>query len=692
MNFLTSLEKANIDKRYISKLEKLGIGNVKELLFHFPFRYEDYSNFKNISQLEIGENATISGIVGKIKSRKAWTRRNLIITEGEIMDKTGIVRAIWFGIYNARNLKQGDKINISGKAIEDKKGILFSNPNYEKIFDGYNKRETGGLIPIYPETKGLTSKGLRFLIKKILRFVEFPKDIIPDEILKRLKFPGIKEAINNIHFPKKKEDVKLARFFLSFKDIFLLEIFNIQEREKKKNEISNRMKIQKELLKKFANRLDFKLTNSQKQSIFEILKDLEKPYPMNRILQGDVGSGKTIVCAMASLAVANNNHQVAIMAPTEILARQHFKTFSEIFRNFDFCIGLSVSSENKIYYGNSEVKISKKDFLEKTKTGELDIVIGTHTLIQKNLEFKNLSLSVIDEQHRFGVKQRLSILEKSSNSKKFKIPHSLMMTATPIPRTLALTIWGNLDISTITEKPLGRKDVITKLIDSKNRQKAYRFIKKEIQKGRQCFVICPLIDISEKIKTKNATEEYEKLQNKIFPDLRIGLLHGKLKTEEKEKILNDFRNKKIDILVSTSVIEVGIDIPNATLMIIEGAERFGLAQIYQFRGRIGRGEDQSYCFLFTERATKTAKERIETISNSKNIFELAEKDLKIRGPGEFLGEKQSGIPDYLMEALKDISIVKLAKREAGGLLKKDFQLKKYPLLKRELDNLEFRVN
>ena len=436
-----------------------------------------------------------------------------------------------------------------------------------------------------------------------------------------------------------------------------------------------------EALKKFTDQLNFQLTQDQKNAILDILKDLQKGKPMNRLLQGDVGSGKTIVAAIAALMTVNNNYQVALMAPTEILAEQHFRTFTQLFKDFDITIGLITSTTTQITWKGLVSILTKKDFLKNCAQQQIQIVIGTHALIQKNVRLPHLGLAIIDEQHRFGVEQRKKLLENKDNF----IPHLLSMTATPIPRTLALTLWGDLDISSIKELPKNRKPIITKIITPHQRKKIYQFIRSQIQAGRQSFVICPLINNSLKLEVKSVTQEYEKLKKEVFPDLSIAMLHGKMKTEIKDNVMKQFLNQEIDILISTSVIEVGIDVPNATVMMIEGAERFGLAQLYQFRGRVGRGKYQSYCFLFTETNNTNSYKRLEAILKAKNSFELAELDLQMRGPGEFLGKRQSGLPDYFMEALKNLNLIEITKKEAENLLNNDPELKQYPLLKEKTE-------
>ncbi|MFH1656675.1 MAG: ATP-dependent DNA helicase RecG [Candidatus Nealsonbacteria bacterium] len=477
------------------------------------------------------------------------------------------------------------------------------------------------------------------------------------------------------------------------KSFFFIELFVLRQKLKLSNEKAMAFPMNIDLTKRLVKSLSFKLTDGQRKSTYQILKDLEKPKPMNRLLEGDVGSGKTIVAAIAGLNVAKKKYQVAFMAPTEILAKQHFQGVSKTLENFNLDIGLLTGKQDQFRskkLKNQVIEISRKKLLEKTLNGDLDILIGTHALIQDKVKFGKLGLVILDEQHRFGVEQR----SKLTKDKIDLIPHLLSMTATPIPRTLALTIYGDLDLSLIDELPKGRKKIITETISPDQREKTYQFIKKEVKKGRQIFVVCPRIEKKE-IKNndngdirksswddvKAVEEEYQKLSKEIFPDLRIEMLHGKMTSIEKETIMNNFKNKKFDILVSTSVIEVGIDIPNASVMLIEGSERFGLATLHQFRGRVGRSKYQSYCFLFTTSPFKKTYQRLEALVNCEDGFALAEKDLQIRGPGDFTGTRQWGIPDLMMSSLKDIKLVEKTRQLAGEILAEDPELKKYPLMR-----------
>ncbi len=699
----------NIGPKFLSKLKKLKIETVKDLLWHFPNRYEDFSQIYKIKDLIPGQEATIQGKIKEISWHRTW-QKNFYLLEALISDETGSIRAVWFNQPYLKNILRPGKIaNFSGKVSISNQEIYLANPVYELISPHqihHETKHTGRIIPIYPETKGLTSKGIRYLIKPILDKLPPLTDPIPKEILEKENLPELNQALKNIHFPETLEEALRAKKRFAFEDLFLLQLHNLSERFKIAAHKAFRIKIDLEEIKKIIQKIPFELTFSQKKVLWEILKDIEKDQPMNRLLQGDVGSGKTVIAALVAIYLGLQDYQTAFMAPTEVLARQHYQTFKKFFKDFEKGIALLTRSESKIFYGHQlETKISKKKLNKEIEEAKIKIVIGTHALIQKDVKFSNLALVVIDEQHRFGVNQRSALIKKpiQEKSKIQPIPHFLSMSATPIPRTLALTIFGDLDLSLITELPKNRKPIITKIVDPKNRDKAYAFIRGQVKKGRQAFVICPRIgeekekqEISQKtrlnLEVKSVKEEYEKLAKKVFPDLKVGMLHGKMKPKEKEEIMNKFLERKIDILIATSVIEVGIDVPNATIMMIEGAERFGLAQLYQFRGRVGRGEHQSFCFLFTESNSKKTQERLKSIIEAKNGLELAEKDLKIRGPGEFLGEAQTGMPDLAMKALQNPELIKKSREAAYEILKKDPYLKNYPLLKEKLAQFKKEVH
>lgn len=673
----------------IKKLEKLKIKTVRDLLYHFPARYDDFSNFTPISEIKPNVQWSTRGTILNAKNTRIF-RRNMVLTEIIIEDETGAIKSVWFNqSYLINQFKPGRLINLSGKVVVNKGQLCFSNPAYEIV--GYKEQKgkkeslhTGRLVPVYPQTTGLTSRWLRFAIKPMLKFANQLPDVLPDEIRKAYRLPNLNFAMHQIHFPETLENAGFAKKRFAFEELFILQLFMGKERLKLRQKTAPIIKFNETAVKKFVESLPYKLTDDQKKVSWQIIKDMEGSKPMNRLLEGDVGSGKTIVATIASYLTALNGCQTAFMAPTEILSRQHFEKISFLLKNFDISVGLLTSGEAKA----ANKKIPKKEFIKKTENGEIPIVIGTHSLIQKNVIFKNLALIIIDEQHRFGVNQRAAIADHHKES----IPHLLSMSATPIPRTLGLTIWGDLDLSLIKEMPKGRIDIITKIVPPGKRGWAYEFIKDEIKKGRQAFVVCPLIEESEKLQVKAAKKEYERLKTEIFPHLKIGLLHGRMKAKEKEKIMSDFLNRDLNILVTTSVVEVGIDIPNATIMMIEGADRFGLASLYQFKGRVGRGEHQSYCLLLTDSNLDSVNERLKAIESAKSGFDLAERDLEIRGPGDFAGVRQSGLPDLAMASLTDLKLIEETREAAKTLLAADPALKKYPLIVSRLAEFKNKIH
>lgn len=690
----------NVGPRNISKLNRLGIKTIRDLLWHFPARYEDYSQVMPIANIEPGQKVNVKGEVVKVGVKRIFPRR-MTIVDAIIQDESGAVKAVWFNQpFIANSLTEGVWVSIAGKVNSDKHGFYISSPSYEKISQNFGQRDkslkhTQGLIPIYPETEGISSKYLRFLIKPILDNLKVP-DHLPEKVLSRNRFMGLERALKIIHYPSNSEEAERAKKRLAFDDLLLFQIKALLERRKVNQLKSVSIKFNKDLVSDFIFSLPFELTTDQKVAAWEILKDLERSHPMNRLMEGDVGSGKTVVALIAAVQTVHSGYQAAFMAPTEVLANQHFRTISSLAKDLE--IGLLTGSAAY----NRDGKTTKQKLKKEIETGKVKILIGTHSLIQKDVKFSNLALLVIDEQHRFGVEQRAKILKDEANK---NAPHLLSMTATPIPRTLALTIYGDLDISIIKEKPKNRKKIITKIITPKESEEAYEFIRSEVEKGRQVFVVCPRIEISKqetdkkpakKFKSprqmrmdaiwadvKAVEEEYRKLSDAIFPDLKIKMLHGKMKPSEKNQIMEDFKNGKADILVSTSVIEVGVDVPNATIMMIENAERFGLAQLHQFRGRIGRDEYQSTCFLFSG-GDKNINERLKALVACDDGFILAEKDMAIRGPGEFLGSSQSGLPDLAMASLLDIDLIKRARFEARTILKEDPSLNSYQSLKNRL--------
>lgn len=728
-----------IAEKFLKRLDKLGIKNVKDLIWHFPFRYEDYTKLVKIADLKVNQPVTVRGTIKKVALRRTW-RRRMILVEALVVDETGGISAIWFNQpYIAQTLKVGKEVNFSGKAISSQGRIYLSSPSYEFVSNLAAAKHTAGLIPVYPETKSLTSRGLRYLIEPILKNLEKIDDFLPKEVLEKYELPEINLALKRIHFPRILNQANLAKKRFAFEDLFLLQLNNLRIKSNLMKEKAVALKIDLVVLEKILKNLPFELTISQKRSLDEILSDLSKFQPMNRLLQGDVGSGKTVVAAVAAAVSAINGKQAVFMAPTEVLARQHYKTLTAIFsaagKDLDFSIGLLTGGEVRSFYGEGlEEKKTKNQLLKEITGGAIKIIIGTHAVIQKSVAFQDLALAIIDEQHRFGVEQRAALLKNQESrisnwgngvsdlaiyNSKFLIPHFLSMGATPIPRTLSLTLFGDLDLSIIDELPVGRKPIVTKIVAPVSRTRAYNFIREQIKSGRQVFVICPRIqsadsadetqnnaesiENSQRISVasqrqsalwdvKNVTEEYEKLSKQIFPDLRVGMLHGKMRTAEKSSTMADFAAGMLDILISTSVVEVGVDVPNATIMMIEGADRFGLAQLYQFRGRVGRGEHQSYCFLFTDSTSESTQQRLAALIKAKNGFELAEIDLQLRGPGQFLGDKQTGLPDLAMRSLNNFQLVREARAAASEILEKDKELTNYPLLAAQLGKFEKTIH
>lgn len=734
-----------IAPRYLAAFKRLNIKTVRDLLYHFPSRYEDYSHVYRIAELEPNQDATIQGEVYEITGRKTW-RRTHFVTEAVITDGEDSIRAVWWNQpYLKNTLHPGVRANFSGKVSVNEHGELyFSNPAFELIKHGTTQMEeridtddiyprpsvshhqypsvslhTARIVPIYPETRGLTSKGIRYILRPLLESAEV-EEFLPEKTITEEGLTPLLLALHHIHFPDELAEAEAARRRFAFEDLFLLELVNARERARFKKEHAPAISFSTTRRGELIKTLPFTLTKTQLEALDEILGDMARPHPMNRLLQGDVGSGKTIVAAIAAIAVAESSlpagrqgYQAAFMAPTEILAHQHYTTLKKFFPDFEAGIALLTGNEAQIFLGEGLEREAKKEELRALmRNGNVAIAIGTHALIEKDVTFPRLALVVVDEQHRFGVEQRAKLI---GSSKELTSPHFLSMSATPIPRTLALTLFGNLAVSQITELPKGRKEIITKIVAPEDRLKAYAFIKEFVKRGRQAFVICPRIEttnaeygstnhandireIRARIREyslremKNVTEEYEKLSKKIFPDLKIAMLHGKLKAKEKADIMGRFSKGSVDILVSTSVVEVGVDVPNATIMMVESAERFGLAQLYQFRGRVGRGVHQSFCFLFTESPAESTKKRLEAVVRAKNGFELAEEDLKLRGPGEFLGIVQTGMPDIAMKALQHPTLVPKARIAAEAIVEKDPELSHHENLKARLSEFAKRVH
>jgi ATP-dependent DNA helicase RecG len=668
-----------VGKTTAARLKNLGISTVEDLIFYFPFRYDDFSLVKKISELIPDESVTVRGKIQLIANRRSWRKRK-ILTEALINDDSGSLKVIWFNQpFLIKALTVGDEVFLSGKLDEAR--LQMNSPDYEKV--RLNTVHTARLVPIYHLTEGVTQKQLRFLLSQAIQFIREVKEYLTPTIIREYNFFNLTQALNEIHFPSSLTSAAEAKRRLQFDELFLIHLAIQKIRKYLGENKAVSIKFLEKQTKDFVAELPFKLTNAQKKCSWEILRDVEKGVPMNRLLEGDVGSGKTLVAALAMLNVILNGYKVIMMAPTEILAIQHYKTLSKVFAKQKFSIVLFTGSERLL----AGEKLTKMKMLKALKKGEFDLAVGTHALIQEGVKINELGLVVVDEQHRFGVSQR-KLLVRNDKSKDY-LPHFLSMTATPIPRTLMLTLYGDLDLSIIDEMPLGRKPITTKIVYEQERLRAYEFIREQIKSGRQAFVICPLIDPSDKLGVKSVKQEFEKLSRDVFPDLKIGLMHGRLKSKEKDQVMNDFVQKKLDILVSTSVIEVGIDVANATVMMIEGADRFGLAQLHQFRGRVGRGAHQSYCLLFCENGSFEIAKRLKYMEELRDGFLLAEKDLELRGAGEIYGTRQSGLPDLKIADLMDVKMVSAAQLEAKAVIENN---EITPELERELEKLKVSMH
>ncbi len=666
-----------IGKERARILNRLGIRSLTDIFYYLPFRYEDRRFIKKISELRYDTPETVRA---RVISSNLVKRKNISIFELGLSDGSGVLRAKWFNQPYLKNLfKNGQEVILYGIVKRDGYlGITYEmeNPEYEIIDSDEETIHTGRIVPVYRLTRGITQKQLRRIIHSVLsEHIDSIHDYMPFRILEKLNMPPLREAIKYIHFPPPDADIELLNSSrsiyhrrLAFDELFLMQMGLFILKSSKMHERGISFNSEQRFINSLLGSLEFTLTDAQKRVLNEILEDMRKPYPMNRLLQGDVGSGKTVVALCAMLNAVECGYQACLMAPTEILAEQHFINIHRAVEKMGLRICLLSSG------------VSKKP-LEEIRNGEMDIVVGTHALIQEDVVFRRLGLVVIDEQHRFGVMQRSILRSKGLN------PDVLIMTATPIPRTLALTVYGDLDCSIIDEMPPNRKPVITKIMNQSQKKEIYNLILDEVKKGGQVYVVYPVIEESEELNLKSAINGRDSLQ-KIFPFLRIGLLHGRMKAEEKEDVMIRFKNKELDILVSTTVIEVGIDIPDATLMIIVHAERFGLSQLHQLRGRVGRGKRQSMCILLAyEPYTEDAKKRLEAMVKSNDGFFIAEQDLLIRGPGELTGTKQSGMPDFrIADIIRDADLVSLARRFAGELVGEDPQLSGYPQLRDALED------
>lgn len=714
---------AGIDWRLVGGFRRLGVRTIRDLLYHFPRRYDDVRNRRSISELQVGAEETVIGEVTDVRTIGAGPKLRVRV---EVSDETGSIEAIFFNQrWIAQQIRVGQTIALSGKVTTFGGKRQFSSPRWERYTpDPDALLHTGRLVPIHPLTQGLHENQVRRFIKQVVDTMALQvEDHLPPVRLQHAGLLPLGEALAQIHFPTDHTSLAAARRRLGFDEFLFIQIGVLQRKRLWQQEIGYAFTIDMQVHAELQRLLPFQLTAAQQRAIEEIFSDLRRPSPMARLLQGDVGSGKTVVAAAALLQAVANGFQGALMAPTEILAEQHAKnlkqllsrvrvprkttsvTVSSAYQQADWrslldpeeaaqlaeivsILGMSPEED----MGGHGVRVAlltgslgtreRRRVLEGIARGEIDLVVGTHALITETVQFAQLGLVVVDEQHRFGVEQRLRLKNKGYN------PHMLVMTATPIPRTLTMTIYGDLDVSVLNERPPGRQEIRTKRVGRAERTKVYRHIRKQVAEGRQVYVICPLVEESEKLDLPSAEEMYERLQYEVFPDLRVALLHGKLSAREKDDVMRAFRDHQYDILVATAVIEVGIDVPNATTIVIEGAERFGLAQLHQFRGRVGRGHHQSYCILISDSDNQQSKERLAALEQTTDGFKLAEIDLQLRGPGEFFGTRQSGTPDLKMAQQGDTRLLAEARALADAILADDPELKRpeHDLLRRKVND------
>ena len=683
---------AGVNSRTKSRLNNLGITTVEDLIHHFPHRHDDFTQVRKISQVAPGETQTVVATVWEASETGRGRARN---AQAVLGDETGNIRVVWFNqAYLVKMLTPGTRIIISGEAKIYRGRIVFQSPEYDFFDEREGYMHAGRLVPIYPLTEGLYQRTIRRAVKQALdAALRQAREYVPEETLRLYDLMGLRKAISLMHYPESPEQVEQARRRIAFDEMLMLQLIVARRRiEWQSSGGAVRLHSDDGRLDAFLDSLPYNLTGAQISSLNEILQDLNRETPMSRLLQGDVGSGKTVVATAALLLAVMNGCQSALMAPTEILSEQHFMTVSKL-----LC-GDETPSTSEPYFtaelspDGREIRVclltgslrkrAKDEMHKRISEGEVDIIIGTQALIQESVDIPKLALVVVDEQHRFGVMQRMNLRDRGG------APHMLAMSATPIPRSVRLTMLGDLELSTIDELPPGRQQIRTRWVPPNQRDNAYAIVRQEVKAGRQAFIICPLIEESEAIQARAATEEYERLSKLVFPDMRVGLLHGRLSQDERDAVMRGFQEGEIDILVATSVIEVGIDIPNATVMLIDGADRFGLAQLHQFRGRVGRGEHPSQCLLLSDSASESAHERIRILERTMDGFEIAEEDLRIRGAGEYMGTRQSGLNDLKVARLTDLDIMRMARQEAKRLLDADpgFALPEHSALAARFDS------
>ncbi len=649
-----------IGEKKAAALERMGITSVRELLYTFPRRHDDYSKLKSIGSLWFGEDVTIIGTVDKVSTRSVKSGKMKIV-EALVSDKSGAIRATWFNQpWIEGQLSRAKQVVLSGEIDQYLGKLVLNNPEWEPL--SKKQLHTNRIVPVYPLTKDITQKWLRGIIHSAVEeYAPHIDDPLPDDLRSNSSLTDLPRAIREIHFPDSESSLQKAKQRLAFDEIFLLQMGVLEQKKEWESRPGQVFESPDNWIKSRIENLPFQLTKAQKNALGQIRKDLRSGHPMNRLLQGDVGSGKTVIAALAALIITRANSQVALLAPTSILAEQHFLSLQQ------FLLGEpdGLSGDQMCLLIGSTPEKEKELIRTKLKQGEIKFVVGTHALLQDPIEFQDLQLAIIDEQHRFGVEQRGVLRKKGKN------PHLLVLTATPIPRSLALTLYGDLELSIIDELPPGRLPVETHVLYPREIERAYSLVRRQVDKGNQAFIIYPLVEESEKIDEKAAVEEFTRLQGEVFPAYSLGLLHGQMRPDDKEKIMTRFREKELQILVSTTVVEVGVDIPDATVMLVEGAHRFGLAQLHQFRGRVGRNDQKSYCILIPGNAEEVENQRLQAMAKTNDGFKLAEKDLEIRGPGQFLGTRQSGYTQLKLASITDLELIEQARKHASTLFQKD---------------------
>ncbi|MBI2473321.1 ATP-dependent DNA helicase RecG [Candidatus Uhrbacteria bacterium] len=659
-----------IGQKALVDLRALGMRSVRDLLWYLPFRYDDFSRICGAGQVKAGDTVTVMGTLQSLTSRPA-KKRGLKIIEGMIADETGKLSVIWFNqSYLEKSLSVGMKLSLAGR-VDNRMGLSLLNPVIER--SAHTGTHTGRIVPIYGLTGTLTMRRLRDGMKAALPAADEYSDWVPAKIIESEGYPSLAQALRDIHFPSSKQDLESAISRLKFDELFLHQLLFARVRSERSQKSALPIPFDESFLKAFVQSLPFNLTIAQRKAIWEIVQDLEKDHPMNRLLEGDVGSGKTVVAAAAAASVLHAGERVVYLAPTEILASQQQ---AALMRLLNEPVGLLTRTQHKV----GMEPIAKETLISQINMGQVKCVVGTHALLQDQVNFSDVRLVIVDEQHRFGVEQRHALLQTEGLA-----PHLLSMTATPIPRSLALTIYGDLDLSILNQMPEGRKPVATAVVLESQRRGMWSHVHEQIKQGQQVFVVCPLIDPSDTLGVKSVTEVAKELKNGPLKTVSSATLHGRLKSDEKEKIITAFRDGEIDLLVSTTVVEVGVDIPNANVMVIIGAERFGLAQLHQLRGRVGRSDIQSYCYLLPEQLSGTTEMRLRAMEQTTDGFKLAQKDLELRGAGNVFGNAQSGFPDFQLATIQDTDIMKKARDKADELLGEDPSLKQHSLILEKID-------